>query len=102
MGNPEHANVASLQKRSKWICRQRNIAKGDLVLHVEESLPRERWPLAIVTDTVPSEDGLVRRVHIRTSSGQSLERDVRKIVLLEREGEDEKVEEVVIDGGGDE
>ena len=54
-----------------------------------------------MTDTVPSEDGLVRRVHIRTSSGQSLERDVRKIVLLEREGEDEKVEEVVIDGGGD-
>ena len=94
--------VASLQKRSKWICRQRNIAKGDLVLHVEESMPRERWPLAIVTGIVPSEDGLVRRVHIRTSSGQSLERDVRKIILLEREGEDEKVEEVVIDGGGDE
>ena len=58
--------------------------------------------MAIVTGTVPSEDGLVRRVHIRTSSGQSLERDVRKIILLEREGEDEKVEEVVIDGGGDE
>ena len=55
-----------------------------------------------MTGTVPSEDGLVRRVHIRTSSGQSLERDVRKIILLEREGEDEKVEEVVIDGGGDE
>ena len=65
-------------------------------------MPRERWPLAIVTGIIPSEDGLVRRVHIRTSSGQSLERDVRKIILLEREGEDEKVEEVVIDGGGDE
>ena len=53
-----------------------------------------------MTDTVASEDGLVRRIVLRTSSNRSLERDVRKIVLLEREGEDQKVEEVVIDGGG--
>ena len=92
--------IASLQKRSKWISRQRNIQKGDLVLLIEESLPRERWPLAIVTNAIPSEDGLVRRIVLRTSSNRSLERDVRKIVLLEREGEDQKVEEVVIDGGG--
>ena len=43
---------------------------------------------------------LVRRIVLRTSSNRSLERDVRKIVLLEREGEDQKVEEVVVDGGG--
>ena len=92
--------IASLQKRSKWISRQRNIQKGDLVLLIEESLPRERWPLAIVTNAIPSEDGLVRRIVLRTSSNRSLERDVRKIVLLEREGEDQKVEEVVVDVGG--
>ena len=56
--------------------------------------------MAIVTNAIPSEDGLVRRIVLRTSSNRSLERDVRKIVLLEREGEDQKVEEVVVDGGG--
>ena len=53
-------------------------------------------------DTITSEDGLVRRVQLRTSSNRSLERDIRKIVLLEREGDDEKVEELIVDGGGDE
>ena len=94
--------VASLQKRSKWLSRSPNIKIGDLVLLVDEAHPRETWPLAIVTDTFPSEDGLVRRIQLRTSSNRSLERDIRKIVLLEREGDDEKVEELIVDGGGDE
>ena len=54
-----------------------------------------------MTDTFPSDDGIVRRVALRTSSNRSLERDIRKIVLLEREGDDEKVEEIVVDGGGE-
>ena len=53
-----------------------------------------------MTDIIPSEDGLIRRIVLRTSSNRSLERDVRKIVLLEREGEDQKVEEVILNGGG--
>ena len=94
--------VASLQKRSKWLSRSPNIKIGDLVLLVDEAHPRETWPLALVMDTITSEDGLVRRVQLRTSSNRSLERDIRKIVLLEREGDDEKVEELIVDGGGDE
>ena len=53
-------------------------------------------------DTVPSVDGLVRRVTLRTASHQSLERDIRKVVLLERGGDDDdSVEEEIVDGGGD-
>ena len=48
-----------------------------------------------MTNVIPSEDGLIRRIMLRTSSNRSLKCDVRKIVLLEREGEDQKVEEVV-------
>ena len=93
--------VASLQQRSKWLTRHRNIQRGDLVLLVDENHPRESWPLALVTDAFPSDDGIVRRVALRTSSNRLLERDIRKIVLLEREGDDEKVEELIVDGGGD-
>ena len=92
--------VPHLQRRTKWLNRSRNLVKGDLVLVIDELFPRERWPLAIITDVFPSSDGLVRRVKVRTSAKKELERDVRKIVLLEREGEGERAMDVG-DGGGD-
>ena len=91
--------VSELQRRTKWISTQRNLAKGDLVLVIDELFPREQWPMAVIMDTFPSDDGLVRRVLVKTVSQKILERDVRKIVLLEREGEGEKVEEMVKGGG---
>ena len=91
--------VSQLQRRTKWMSARRNIAKGDLVLVIDELFPREHWPMAVVTQTFPSDDGLVRRVLLKTSSKKEIERDVRKIVLLEREGEGEKVEEFVHGGG---
>ena len=69
---------------------------------MDKAHPCETWPLALMTDAFPSEDGLVRRMHLSTLSNQSLERDIRKIILLECEGDDEKVEDLIIDGGGDE
>ena len=96
--------IAVLQRRQKWINKSRNIQQGDLVLVIDELSPREHWPLAIVTKVHPGEDGLVRRINLRTSARKELERDVRKVVLLEREGEDETVVEAVEgdgDGGGD-
>ena len=62
------------------------------------------WPLAIVTKVHPGEDGLVHRINLRTSAWKELERDILKVVLLEREGENETVVEAVEgdgDGGGD-
>ena len=91
--------IAILQTRTKWISRKRNLEKGDLVLIVDELHPCETWPLGLVTDTFPSEDGLVRRIRLKTAANKELERDVRKVVLLEREGEGERVVEVVKDGG---
>ena len=93
--------IPHLQRRTKWLSRHRNLAKGDLVLVVDELFPREKWPLAIITDVFPSSDGLVRRVRVLTSAKKELERDVRKIVLLEREGEGDSVEEVGDGGRGD-
>ena len=91
--------IANLQRHMKWLATHRNLAKGDLVLVIDELYPREHWPLAVVVEAFPSEDGLVRRVLLRTSAKKELERDIRKIVLLER-GEGEKVDEFVHGGGG--
>ena len=88
-----------LQRRSKWLVRMRPLSVGDVVLMVDEIQPRERWNLAVVTDFDRSEDGETRRYKLRTSSGQTFERDLRKIVVLER-GDDGEV--IVLEGEGDE
>ena len=91
--------IPMLQRRSKWLVKMRPLAVGDVVLMVDEIQPRERWSLAVVTDFVESEDGETRRYKLRTSNGQSYERDIRKIVVLER-GDDGEV--IVMKGEGDE
>ena len=85
--------VSILQKRTKWITQHRNLQPNDLVLMTDETAPREYWPLALVTHAFPDEQGIVRRVRITTSTGKDFERDIRNLVLLEREGEGEVARE---------
>ena len=90
--------VPMLQKRSKWLVEEKELKVGDVVLMVDEIQPREKWSLALVVDAVKSEDGRHRRYKVRTSSGQVMERDIRKLVILERD--DEVV--VALEGVGEE
>ena len=61
----------------------RNFRVGDLVLLVDDQSERIKWPKAMITEVLPDRENVVRRVRIRTASGQNLMRDVRKICLLE-------------------
>ena len=79
--------IPSLQQRSKWLVEREPLEVGSLVLVVDDIQPRERWPLAVVTAAPLGSDGLQQRVSLRLSNGQHLERDIRKVVLLERDGE---------------
>ena len=75
---------ALLQSRQKWNSPRRNLKEGDVVLMCDET-PRNKWPLALVTETYPSKDGLVRKVKIVTyQDGQrkNFDRPVHKLVLL--------------------
>ena len=74
-----------LQLRSKWHKPQRNLQVGDLVLLVNEHVKRRvrgQWSKALVEETFPGTDGVVREVRIRTSTS-SYVRDVRSLCLLE-------------------
>ena len=56
---------------------------GDVILVVEENAPRNARPLLRIVEVKPNkEDGLVRRVALKTRD-KVLERPVDKIVLLE-------------------
>ena len=58
-----------LQQRQKWTKPQRNFAIGDIVLVVDESTSRNRWPLGRIVDVYRNnKDGYVRRVSVKIGS----------------------------------
>ncbi|CAH8505435.1 unnamed protein product [Schistosoma rodhaini] len=74
--------VSPLQRRYKWTQLERNIREGDLVMICSEFSEKNKWPLGLVQRVLPSKDGLVRQVELRTRKG-ILVRDIRKLCLLE-------------------
>ena len=74
--------LLSLQSRSKWTAAKRNFIVGDVVLLKDEECTRNKWPLGVITETFPSNDGLVRSVNVKTSNGSLLKRPITKLVLL--------------------
>ena len=73
-----------LQERQKWLKQRRNFKVGDLVIMKDTNIPRGQWPKALVQETFPDSDGVVRQVLVRSATGV-FRRDVRKLCLLEEE-----------------
>ena len=67
-----------LQERQKRLKSVRNFCAGDVELIVVNDMRRGCWPKAIVGETFPDRDGLVKRVRFRTAKG-ALSRDIRKL-----------------------
>lgn len=70
-----------LQERHKWRKPRRNFAVGDVVLIIDESAPRNSWPIGRITKVIADSKGFVRRVHIKTRTNE-LERPISKICFL--------------------
>ena len=75
--------VPTLISRKKWNADQPNIAVNDVVLLATEDSPRGYWPLGVVEEVFPGEDGIVRSALVRTSGGV-YRRPSTKICLIER------------------
>ena len=77
--------LSLLHKRQKWNAPQWDCREGDLVLLLDDGLPRNQWPLAQVTEVFPRKDGLVRKVQlsvVQDGKRKQLERPIHKLVLL--------------------
>ena len=74
--------VPTLQQRHKWLLSKRNLAVNDLVLVVDNTVPRSRWLLGRVTRVFPGEDLCVRTAEVKTKNSR-LVRPVTKLCLLE-------------------
>jgi hypothetical protein len=75
--------LPELNRRNKWQDRAKSIKLGDVVLVMDECLPRCVWPLALVIGTKTSDDGLIRQVTLRLKNGSTMSRPITKLVNLE-------------------
>ncbi|XP_072930335.1 uncharacterized protein [Epargyreus clarus] len=57
---------------------------GDVVLLVDENLPRNTWPRGKITNLYPGKDGVIRVVEVKTKSGL-LKRATKKVIVLTNE-----------------
>ncbi|XP_075157943.1 uncharacterized protein LOC142231210 [Haematobia irritans] len=86
--------LPSLTCRSKWHEKPKPLEKGDLVIIVDSSLPRNVWLRGRVLETRLARDGQVRSAKVQTQRG-IMERPATKLaildVALEKESGSEKV-----------
>lgn len=73
--------LQQLQTRTRWKNGDYAVQKGDLVLLIEDALPPLQWKLGRVENLYPGDDGLVRVITVRTTSG-TYKRAVKKICAL--------------------
>lgn len=73
--------LTSLQNRPKWQQTETNLKLNDLVVIKETNLPPGKWAMGRVIEIHPGEDGHVRVVTLRTSTG-NLVRPIHKLAVL--------------------
>ena len=74
--------VPCLTQRREWQQERRSLEIGDLVLLIEDNVPRGLWPLARVTRVFPGADGRVRSLELRCRQ-RLLQRPASRVCLLE-------------------
>ena len=73
--------LAAQQRRSKWTRVQENVGTDDIVLVVDDDVPRSQWRLGRVISIYPSADGLVRKVRVAIGSAQ-YDRPIQRLIVL--------------------
>ncbi|XP_067634632.1 uncharacterized protein [Eurosta solidaginis] len=71
-----------LTMRAKWLKKATPIVIDDVVIVIDETLPRNLWPKGRVISTIVAKDGQVRRVTVKTPLG-IMERPATKIAKLD-------------------
>ena len=73
--------LPTLQVRSKWTAQQRNLKVDDVVVIVDDKLPRCSWPMGRVVRVHADERGNVRKAWVKTQNGE-VYRPVSKLCML--------------------
>ena len=73
--------LPTIVPRTKWLKEKRNLKPRDVVLLIQESTPKNVWPIGVVTHTFPDEKDHVQTVMCRTGS-TTVRRPISKLCLF--------------------
>ena len=74
--------LPTLLARAKWTSEGREIRVGDVVLIMDNQLPRNAWRKGVIEEVMPGADGRIRCVLVRTAT-EKLTRPVAKRICLD-------------------
>lgn len=74
--------VPNLQERHKWHAERPNVNVNDVVMLIDNSTPRGKWPLGLVVKVYPGQDGVVRVVDVKIHDDIVHRRPVAKLVHI--------------------
>ena len=70
-----------LQKREKWLKKERNVQIGDIVLMIDMCKTRAHWPLGRVVKVTEAKDGLIRSVTVSKGRKEYI-RPISKLIMI--------------------
>ena len=74
-----------LGPRKKWSVERENLKEDDVVMELDENLPRGAWRLLRVVRVIPSADGLVRSCEVINAVGKTYLRPISRLIPIARE-----------------
>jgi hypothetical protein len=74
-----------LGPRKKWCVEVENLRENDVVMEMDDNLPRGVWRLLRVKKIFPSVDGLVRKVEVIGPNGKTYSRPIHRLIPIARE-----------------
>ncbi|XP_015121728.1 uncharacterized protein LOC107044383 [Diachasma alloeum] len=73
--------LSELNVRHKWTSGSHDITIGSLVLLRDDNPPPLKWRMGRIIEVFPGEDGIIRKVKVRTSTN-TVDRNVRRLAPL--------------------
>ena len=77
--------IPLLGPRKRWSAEVANLNENDVVLELDENLPRGMWRMLRVSKIIPSQDNLVRKVEVVNPEGKVYTRPISKLIPIVRE-----------------
>ena len=74
--------LPTLTRRTKWLQPSRPVQIDDVVIICDDNMPRGSWPRGRVVAVHPGQDGIVRVVDVKTSTGV-FRRPVTKLCVID-------------------
>ena len=84
-GRWQRTYISTLRNRPKWLDSKEGPKVGQIVILIEDTLPRDKWRLARIVSIINSDNIHTRRIELIDAKGTKFHRHVTGIVPLELE-----------------